>query len=97
MITYHQKCKIVPISGKDSYGKPIHSEPISINCRIKEKYQLVRNQASEEVTSRLEFWFPPDTEIKILDEIEYGKKHSIISIVPKRNTLGEVVRKVVFC
>lgn len=99
----NQQCLIIPFT-KDSYGKPKKGEPILTNCRVKEKFDMVRNQAAEEVVSKLEIWFDPEVPIK-LDEstkefshlIDYKGVHHIISIQPKYNLDGTPNRWVVYC
>lgn len=96
MITLYQDCQIISTT-KDMYGKYVKSQPFSVKCRVKEEYQMVKNKASEEVISSLEFWFYKDTILKLDDLILYeGKEYPIISIENKRNTLGDITRKVVF-
>jgi hypothetical protein len=95
MITLYDECNILKTT-KDMAGKTVNSDPIPAKCRVKEEYKKVRNEASEEVVSELEFWFYPETDIQLDTKIEYqGKEHQIISIQHKKNTLGQVTRKVV--
>jgi hypothetical protein len=96
MITLHDDCNILKTT-KDISGKTVNSDPIPTKCRVKEEYKMVRNNASQEVVSELEFWIYPNTAISLENKIEYqGKEYQIISIQPKKNTLGETTRKVVF-
>lgn len=97
----NQDCSIIP-STKSLDGKPNESDPVPTKCRVKEKFQIIKNQAAEDVVSKHEFWFSPDTNIDYPTSnqeylIDYeNKKHSVISIENKRDTLGNITRKVVF-
>lgn len=96
MITLYQDCEIIS-TRKDMYGKLIQSQPISVKCRAKEEVKLVKNRVAEEVVSSIEFWFYPDTRFKVDDIIRYDNKdYTIMSFENNRNTLGEIIRKVVY-
>lgn len=96
MITLYQDCKIYEI-GRDGYGKPIKKNEQDVKCRVKEKYQLVKNNAAKEVVSQFEITVYPEVVVKPDDKVEYNnKEHSIISIKITRNTIGEIVKKVIF-
>ncbi|MBU9714421.1 hypothetical protein [Evansella tamaricis] len=92
----NQECLIIPFT-KDSYGKPQKGEPIPTPCRIKEEFKMVKNQAAEEVVSKLQFWFSPETEINFDCLIGYKGEHQIISIQPKYHLDGTPNRLVVYC
>lgn len=96
MITFHQECTIYE-TGRDGYGKPIKMNMQTLKCRVKEKYQMVKNQAAQEIVSQLEFTLPPNAQVSVNHIIGYeGKEYAIISLKITRNTIGEVVKKVVF-
>lgn len=97
MITLNEDCTIVVSGSKDVFGDPINPTYVSTKCRAKEKYQMVRNQAGETVVSNIELWLYHDIDIQLDYKIQFNNnEYQIISIQPKKNTLGEVTRKVVF-
>jgi hypothetical protein len=97
MLKFHEDCTIIIPGGKDVFGDPIDPTLVPVKCRAKEKYQMVRNQAGETVVSNIEFWFYPETDIQLDYMIKYKNvEYQIISIQPKKNTLGETIYKVVF-
>ncbi len=96
MITLYQDCKIYEI-GRDGYGKPIKKNEREVKCRVKEKYQLVKDKAAQEVVSKLEIMVGADVVFKVDDKISYeGIEHSIISFKITRDPIGEVVKKVIY-
>ncbi|WP_404403807.1 hypothetical protein [Jeotgalibacillus malaysiensis] len=95
MITFHQTCKIFSMV-KDAYGKPVKTNEHVTSCRVKESFKLVKNKAGEEVVSQIEVTLPSTAEVKLNDWIEYAEKdYPIISLRITRNTLGEIVKKVI--
>ncbi|MBS4207448.1 hypothetical protein [Bacillus sp. FJAT-50079] len=97
MITLYQDCIIIYEIGRDGYGKPIKKNEQFIKCRVKEKYQLVKDKSAKEVVSQLEIIISPDVDVKVDDKVEYeGLEYTIISLKITRNTIGEVVKKVIF-
>lgn len=104
MITFYQNCLLFE-TGRDGYGNYVEKNKRYLKCRVKDKVQLVKDKAAKEVVSKLEIWLHKDTEIKVDDQIkilvdgvdeEKTQSHTIISLKNKRNTLGEIVRKVVY-
>lgn len=96
MITFHQDCSIFETK-KDGYGKTQKVNEVQTKCRAKEKFQLVINQNAEKVTSQIEFTIPVDVHVKTGFQIEYeGNTYKILSIKLTRNTIGHVVKKVLF-
>lgn len=96
MITLQQDCVIKEIK-KDVYGKPQVINETPSKCRTKEKFQLVINQNAEKVTSQIEFTIPVTIDVKVGYQIEFeGNSYTVLSIKQTRNTLGEIVKKVVF-
>lgn len=96
MITLYQDCIIYEI-GRDGAGKPIKKSQQEVKCRVKEKYQLVKDKAAKEVVSQLEITVGADVDFKVDDKVEYdGIEHSIISYKITRNTIEEVVKKVIY-
>lgn len=96
MITFHQDCTVFEVV-RDGWGNPIKKSEQHLKCRAKEKYQLVKDNASKEVLSQLEFTLPPEANVKVDFKIDYeGKEHTIISLKVTRNTIGAVVKKVVY-
>jgi len=96
MITFYQDCTIYEIA-RDGSGKSIKKGMQESKCRVKEKYQLVKDKAAKEVVSELEITVPADIIFKVDDKIEYeGIEHSIISYKITRNTIGKIVKKVIF-
>ncbi|WP_391115992.1 hypothetical protein [Psychrobacillus sp. L3] len=96
MITLYQDCTIYEI-GRDGYGKSIKKNEQDVKCRVKEKYQLVKDKSAQEVVSQLEFTLPADISFKVDDKVEYdNKEHAIISQKITRNTIGEVVKQVIY-
>jgi hypothetical protein len=96
MITLPNDC-VINETKKDGYGKIQVIQSTPTKCRAKEKFQLVINQNAVKVTSQIEFTVPVDVFIKVGFQIEYdGITYTIISMKLTRNTLGEVVKKVVF-
>lgn len=96
MITLQQDC-VIKESKLDGYGKHQVVKETPCKCRTKEKFQLVINQNAEKVTSVIEFTIPVDIDVKVGFQIDYeGQTYTILSIKLTRNTLGEVVKKVVF-
>lgn len=91
-----EECKVIPTS-KDSFGKYVKSTPTLIKCRAKEKHQMVKNKAAKEVVSQIEFWFSSEIDIQLDYLIEFNKKeYPIISMRAKKDSLGNITRKVVF-
>lgn len=85
---------------RDWYGDSIESDPIPAKCRATESFEMVKNNAGEEVVSSITFWFSPDVDLdnSTLDKrtIKYnGNDYAPISVTNRRNTLGESVMKVV--
>jgi hypothetical protein len=101
MITLTQDCVILETK-KDGYGKLQVMKEIPCKCRTKEKFQIVINNNAEKVNSQIEFTIPVDIDVKfdyqnVIYQIVYeGITHTILSMKLTRNTLGEVVKKVVF-
>lgn len=102
MITFHQDCVIYEI-GRDGYGKPIKKNEQNLKCRVKEKYQLVKDKSALEKVSELQVTLPKnayvDVDYKIQiknDDGTWSKEYSIISFKFTRNTLSEIVKKVVY-
>ncbi|MEC1786083.1 hypothetical protein [Schinkia azotoformans] len=99
--TLNNICEIIKCT-LNSYGKWTESEPIITDCRVKEEYKKIKNKSAEEVVSKMMFTFSPDTEINFDDsKITYiirfkGNKYEPISILNKRNTMGDITRKVVY-
>jgi hypothetical protein len=94
-----QDCGIIKIE-RDRFGGVTESDPIPTKCRATESFEWVRNGAGEEVVSSITFWLNPDVDIDMnnIDDrrIEYnGKSHNIISVRNRRNSLGEIIFKVV--
>lgn len=97
----NQNCLIIPIT-KNSYGKEIKGEPIFTNCRVKEEFKLVKNQAAQEVVSNFEFWFNPEIPIQSDREgfnfiIDYKGEQRVIAMKPKYDLFGNIARLVVYC
>ncbi len=94
----NQECTIIPVT-KNAYGKEDKGEPFSTKCRVKEEFQMVKNQAAQEVVSKLEFWFNPDASIN--EEfnflIGYKGEQRVITMKPKYDLFGNVTRWVVYC
>jgi len=102
MITLHQKCILYKI-GRDGYGQVTKLDEKKVNCRIKEKYQTVKNREALEKVSELEITLDKsayvdfDYKIQIInDDGSLSREHSILSFKLTRNTIGEVVKKVVY-
>lgn len=96
MITFYQDCIIHQVK-KDIYGKNTIVKSEDSKCRVKEKYQLVKNSAAKETVSQFEITLPAATEFNIDDLIEYeNKQYAIISFKITRNTIGEIVKKVIY-
>jgi hypothetical protein len=97
MIDFHESCEILFPSKKDSYGKLTFLPPNETKCRVKEKYQKIKNQSAELVDSEIEFWFSSDTPINTDCTIKLNNKsYPVISIKLSKNTFGEETKKVVF-
>lgn len=94
----NQDCTvIIPRDELDMFGKPISPIEIPAKCRVKEKYKIVKNKSAEQVVSQIELWFEHDMEITTDSLIRWGEtEYPVISIQPKRNTLGEITYKVVY-
>lgn len=99
----NETCKIPSDLTTSWDGKESYTTVNPYPCRAKEKYQLVKNNAGENVVSNIEFWLSPNAPVKLDLPIFYGVnennndiKHYVISIQPKKNTLGEVIYKKVF-
>jgi hypothetical protein len=96
MITLLQDC-VINETKRDGNGKNKIIKKTPCKCRAKEKFQLVINDNAEKVTSQIEFTIPVDIDVKVGFQIDYeGQTYTILSIKLTRNTLGEVVKKVVF-
>jgi len=96
MITLYQDCTIYEI-GRDGYGKPIKKNERFEKCRVKEKIQLVKNQTNIETVSQLEVILSATTVVNVDDKFEFeGKEFTIISMKITRNSIGEIVKKVIF-
>jgi hypothetical protein len=96
MITLTQDCVILETK-KDGYGKIVTTKETPCKCRTKEKFQIVINQNAEKVTSEIQFTIPVDINVKAGYQVEYDSNtYTILSMKLSRNTLGEVVKKVVF-
>lgn len=93
----NEECEVYKPT-KDFYGKESKPSNVPITkCRVKEEYKKVKDNAAEEVISQLEFWFTPDTVISLDHKITYQQlEYSILSIKKKKNTLGDITRKVVY-
>lgn len=101
MISLTQDC-VIKETKKEGYGKLQVLKQTPSKCRTKEKFQLVVNQNAEKVTSQIEFTIPVEIDVKfgyknLVYQIEFeGNTYTILSMKLTRNTLGEVVKKVVF-
>jgi hypothetical protein len=96
MISLLQDCVILETK-KDVYGKSKVIKRTPCKCRTKEKFQLVIDQNAEKVTSQIEFTIPIDIDVKVGYQVEFeGNTYTILSMKLTRNTLGKVVKKVVF-
>ncbi|WP_373892774.1 hypothetical protein [Virgibacillus sp. CBA3643] len=95
-----QDCSYIRIEGIDGYGDPIESDSIPAKCRAIETFEMVKNNAGEEVVSSIQFWFNSDIDLdsNTITErrIKYdGSTYTPISVANRRNTLGESIFKVV--
>jgi len=95
----NQDCEYVVIE-RDSYGKVVESDPYLIKCRATESFQMVKNNAGEEVVSSIQFWFSNEVDIDVdtltKRRIVYnGKSYTPISVRNRRDTYGEPIFKVV--
>lgn len=95
----NQECFIVKVE-RDSYGDVVETDPIKVDCRAYESFEIIKNQAGEDVVSSIRFWIP--SEIDIDDEsitktqIKHkNKDYSIISVRNRFDTLGKSIFKVV--
>jgi hypothetical protein len=96
MITFYQDCVIYEID-RDGYGKPVKKNEQNLKCRVKEKYQLIKDKSAVDTVSELQITLPNDAVVKPDDKVEFeGKEYAIISVKNTRNTLAEVIKKVVY-
>ncbi|WP_416147898.1 hypothetical protein ACM26V_16845 [Salipaludibacillus sp. HK11] len=96
MMTIYQECTIYEVA-RDGYGKPIKKNAKTIKCRVKENYQLVKNRSAVEVVSKMEIMTFDDITINPDFKVEFeGLEYTILSTKLTRNTLGEVVKRVVY-
>ncbi|MCR1833136.1 hypothetical protein NSA56_01830 [Oceanobacillus caeni] len=94
-----QDCKIVAIE-RDRFGDVIESEPIPAKCRAKESFNLIKNNAGEEVVTSIQFWMNPDVDLSNENlssrRIKYdGIMYTPISVRNRRDTYGKSIFKVV--
>lgn len=95
----NQDCSIIKVE-RDEYGDYIPSDPILTKCRANESFQIVKNQAGEDVVSSIQLWLPKDVDItrENIDKrrINYrGKQFSIISVRNRIDLFGNPIFKVV--
>lgn len=96
MITLTNDC-VIKQTKRGGNGKIQVVKSTPCKCRVKEKFQLVINDNAEKVTSQIEFNIPVEINVKTGYQIEFeDNTYTILSIKITRNTLGEVVKKVVF-
>jgi hypothetical protein len=97
MIGLNQECYLVPVASENFYGDETPGQPVLTKCRYKEKHQLVKNRANEEVLSSIELTFDGSTDVNFDMDIKIdGKSHQIITISPKRHLSGKLAYKKVY-
>ncbi|MFB4472145.1 hypothetical protein ACDI16_04210 [Oceanobacillus caeni] len=94
-----QDCEIVAIE-RDRLGDVIESDPIPAKCRAKESFNLIRNNAGEEVVTSIQFWMNPNVDLSNENlpnrRIKYdGIMYIPISVSNRRDTFGKSIIKVV--
>ena len=96
MISLPLDC-VIKETKRDGFGKLQVVKETPCKCRTKEKFQIVINQNADKVTSEIEFTIPVDINVKVGFQIKYEEiTYTIVSFKQTRNTLGEIVRKVVY-
>lgn len=95
---FNETIQVKKSQGRDFGGNPQYSEPYDSPARVKEKFQLVRDKTSKEVTASLEIKVPSTTDIDVDYIVTYeGNDYTVIAKSRKKGLDGSISHKKVYC
>lgn len=95
---FNETIQIKKQIGRDFGGNPQYSEPVNSLARAKEKFQLVRDKTSKQVTASLEIKVPASTDIGVDYIVTYeGNNYTVIAKSSKKDLDGNISHKKVYC
>jgi len=95
---YNETIQIKKSQGRDFAGNVTYSEPYDSPARVKEKFQLIRDKTSKEVTASLEIKVPSKIDIDVdYIAIYNNKEYIVIAKSSKKDIEGTIHHKKVYC